>query len=108
MWFRHFRKVTDVRYYADHETNTHARERLTMTDTISRLGKATASYRLIARWEMWAGIRPTDFDPDLGQESRHFNTSQPGRACALRRNPRILLTNNGDAPVAQVDRAAVS
>lgn len=48
VWFRHFRAVTKVRYYGDHQTNSHESERLTMTNTISPLRDPDSkSYRLI-------------------------------------------------------------
>ena len=51
VWFRHFRKVRDVRYYADMVTNAQLWERITMTDTISPLRDPTSlSYRLIEEW----------------------------------------------------------
>src|SRR2546425_5470915 len=37
VWFRHFRKVKSVRYYADYITNARSWEQITMTDTISPL-----------------------------------------------------------------------
>jgi hypothetical protein len=51
VWFRHFRKVDDIRYYADFKTNAQAWDNLTMTDTISPLrDPASRSYRLIEEW----------------------------------------------------------
>jgi hypothetical protein len=51
VWFRHFRRVTDVRYQADRTTNAAAWQKLTMTDTISPLhDPKSASYMLIAGW----------------------------------------------------------
>jgi hypothetical protein len=51
VWFRHFRQVRNVRYYGDFETNAHAWERITMTDTISPLrDPSSRSYRLIEAW----------------------------------------------------------
>jgi hypothetical protein len=48
VWFRHFRAVADVRYYADFKTNAHMWERTVMTDTISPLRDSSSiSYRLI-------------------------------------------------------------
>jgi hypothetical protein len=53
VWFRHFRAVTDVRYYADFKTNAHAWERTIMTDTISPLHDVKSiSYRLIEEWKL--------------------------------------------------------
>lgn len=51
VWFRHFRRVEDVRYYSDFVTNAASWQRLTMTDTISPLHDPnSASYRLIQSW----------------------------------------------------------
>ncbi len=51
VWFRHFRKVDDIRYYGDFVTDAHAWEYLTMTATITPLRDPTSgSYRLIERW----------------------------------------------------------
>ena len=51
VWFRHFRRIKDVKYYADFETNPHNWERLVMTDTISTLREPSSmSYQLIERW----------------------------------------------------------
>jgi hypothetical protein len=51
VWFRHFRAVRDVKYFADRETNASAWEQVRMTDTISRLvDTASKSYRLIETW----------------------------------------------------------
>ena len=51
VWFRHFRKIRDVRYYADLVTNAQMWERITMIDTISPLRDPTSlSYRLIEEW----------------------------------------------------------
>jgi hypothetical protein len=51
VWFRHFRRVDSITYYADYITNAHQWERITMTDTISPLRQPdTASYRLIEEW----------------------------------------------------------
>jgi hypothetical protein len=51
IWFRHFRAVDDVRYYADYFTNVRAWEPLTMTDTISPLrDPGSKSYQLIEEW----------------------------------------------------------
>jgi hypothetical protein len=52
VWFRHFREVDDIRYYADFKTNAHDWEATTMTDTLSPLRRAdTISYRLIEEWK---------------------------------------------------------
>jgi len=51
VWFRHFREVKDVRYYADHVTNVRSWDQFTMTDTISPLhDPASKSYQLIEKW----------------------------------------------------------
>ena len=51
VWFRHFRRVLDVRYYSDRVTNAASWQQITMTDTISPLRDPnSASYRLIDSW----------------------------------------------------------
>jgi len=51
VWFRHFRLVDDVRYYADRVTNARNWESITMTDTISPLrDPSSLSYQLIDSW----------------------------------------------------------
>lgn len=51
VWFRHFRRVQAVGYYADFVTNPADWEKTIMTDTISVLNdKQGISYRLIERW----------------------------------------------------------
>jgi hypothetical protein len=51
VWFRHFRKVTNVRYYADFVTDVRSWEQIRMTDTISPLrDRDSRSYQLIERW----------------------------------------------------------
>lgn len=48
VWFRHFRRVHNVKYYADFKTNAKAWEKIIMTDTISPLvNDNTASIKLI-------------------------------------------------------------
>lgn len=48
VWFRHFRKVRDVIYFADHNTNARLWEPLTMTDAICILRDTDSkSYKLI-------------------------------------------------------------
>ena len=48
VWFRHFRRVKDVKYYADFITNAKAWESITMTDTISILrDQNSKSFKLI-------------------------------------------------------------
>jgi hypothetical protein len=52
IWFRHFRRVRDVKYYADRVTNAHKWEGIKMTNTVQILLDAdSASYRLISSWE---------------------------------------------------------
>jgi len=51
VWFRHFRKVDDVRYYGDFVKNAKSWEPLTMTATITPLrSEESASYQLIEQW----------------------------------------------------------
>lgn len=51
VWFRHFRKARDVRYYADFVTNVNSWQSITMTDTISPLrDQNSLSFRLIEKW----------------------------------------------------------
>lgn len=51
VWFRHFRRVEDVRYYGDFLTNMRNWEPITMTATITPLReRGSASYQLIERW----------------------------------------------------------
>jgi hypothetical protein len=51
VWFRHFRKVKDVRYYADYKTDARDWPRTKMTDTICPLRRDdTVSYQLIEEW----------------------------------------------------------
>ena len=48
VWFRHFRRVKDVIYFADYNTNVRLWEQYTMTDAISILRDPNSkSYRLI-------------------------------------------------------------
>ena len=52
VWFRHFRRVTDVRYYSDFVTNAASWKQIKMTDTISPLhDPKSASRQLIASWQ---------------------------------------------------------
>ena len=52
VWFRHFRKVKIVKYYADHVTNAHTWKQLIMTDTISPLRDPSRdSFKLIEEWQ---------------------------------------------------------
>jgi hypothetical protein len=51
VWFRHFRKIDDVRYYGDYTTDARKWEYLTMTATITPLRDPnSASYKLIDEW----------------------------------------------------------
>lgn len=51
VWFRHFRRIDDVRYYGDFNTNARNWEPITMTATITPLRDVTTiSYQLIRRW----------------------------------------------------------
>jgi len=53
VWFRHFRKVDDIHFYADVKTKTDVRKwnRLIMKDTISPLhNESSQSYLLIEDW----------------------------------------------------------
>lgn len=48
VWFRHFRRVDQIIYYADHVTNARSWEQIRMTDTISPLvNEGTLSLDLI-------------------------------------------------------------
>ncbi|WP_193075407.1 hypothetical protein [Pseudomonas sp. FME51] len=48
VWFRHFRAVQDVKYFADFKTNARSWDQIKMTDTISPLvNEGTASLALI-------------------------------------------------------------
>jgi hypothetical protein len=51
VWFRHFRRVDEVKYFADLVTNAASWEPITMTDTISPLKDPNSkSYKLIQGW----------------------------------------------------------
>lgn len=51
VWFRHFRRVGEVKYYSDWVTNVSDWQRLVMTDTISILNDPGGqSYQLIQAW----------------------------------------------------------
>ena len=51
VWFRHFRRVREVRYFGDYKTNAHEWPRTTMTDTICPLRRDDSiSYQLIEEW----------------------------------------------------------
>jgi hypothetical protein len=48
VWFRHFRRVKDITYFADYNTNAKSWEQYVMTDTISILRDPNSkSYKLI-------------------------------------------------------------
>jgi hypothetical protein len=51
IWFRHFRRVKNVRYYADYRTNVRTWDRVIMPDTLSILGRKTQTYRIMKQWE---------------------------------------------------------
>jgi len=56
VWFRHFRRVEVLSYYADYKTNPAAWEKTTMTDTISILHATDGiSYQLIENWQAEIG-----------------------------------------------------
>lgn len=51
VWFRHFRRVDDIRYYGDFVTNARSWKPVVMTATITPLrGRNSASHQLIDRW----------------------------------------------------------
>lgn len=51
VWFRHFRKIDDVRYYGDYVTDARKWEYLTMTATITPLRDPNSnSFKLIDEW----------------------------------------------------------
>ncbi|MBZ5530561.1 MAG: hypothetical protein LAO20_03950 [Acidobacteriia bacterium] len=51
VWFRHFRKVDEVHFYADVKTDVRKWDQLKMTDTISPLhNQSSQSYELIEEW----------------------------------------------------------
>lgn len=50
VWFRHFRRIKDVVYYSDFNTNAKSWDQYIMTDTISILKDPNSkSYKLIER-----------------------------------------------------------
>jgi hypothetical protein len=50
-WFRHFRRVKVIGYYADYVTDALSWQRILMMNTILALrNKTSASYRLIQKW----------------------------------------------------------
>jgi hypothetical protein len=52
VWFRHFRRVKNVKFYADFITNANCWSQIVMTDTISILRDASSkSYQLIDSWK---------------------------------------------------------
>lgn len=52
VWFRHFRRVKVLGYYADYKSNPATWEKTIMTDTISILHPTDGiSYQLIKRWK---------------------------------------------------------
>jgi hypothetical protein len=58
VWFRHFRRIADVRYYSDFKTNASAWKPLTMTATLTPLRKGeSGSQQLIDEW-LAAGLIP--------------------------------------------------
>jgi len=51
VWFRHFRRVDQVRYYGDFVTNANRWQQIVMTDTIARLrDSGSMSFQLIEEW----------------------------------------------------------
>jgi hypothetical protein len=61
VWFRHFRSVKKIGYFADFKTNAHAWERTVMTDTISPLRDLQSiSYRLIEEWRASVSAQAVD------------------------------------------------
>lgn len=51
LWFRHFREVEDVRYYADFVTNASIWQSIQMTGTIQKLhSPESESFKLIEKW----------------------------------------------------------
>jgi hypothetical protein len=51
VWFRHFRRVDEIRYYGDFRTNARQWEQIIMTDTISPLrDPGSRSYQLVEEW----------------------------------------------------------
>jgi len=61
VWFRHFRRVEVLGYYADYITNPARWEQTTMTDTISALHTPSSkSFTLIQRWAEAIGARQVE------------------------------------------------
>jgi hypothetical protein len=51
VWFRHFRKIDDVRYYGDFMTDAREWEYIIMTETIAPLrSPKSKTYQLIGEW----------------------------------------------------------
>ncbi len=50
VWFRHFRRVEDVRFVGDIVTDPKKLPRIPMTDTISSLSERTASFQFILKY----------------------------------------------------------
>ena len=51
IWFRHYRRVDDVRYYGDFVKDAHSWERIPMANAIGPLHDQNgAAFRLIQRW----------------------------------------------------------
>jgi len=52
VWFRHYRRVRDVKFYADFVTNARDWEMIKMTGTVQVLtDPESASYKMIEHWE---------------------------------------------------------
>lgn len=51
VWFRHFRRIENIRFYSDKVTNAKKWQHITMTDAIEPLRKPQSqSFRLIQTW----------------------------------------------------------
>lgn len=51
-WFKHFRKVKDIKYYSDYVKNPKSWKKIIMTDAISPLRDANRlSFKLIDQWK---------------------------------------------------------
>ena len=58
VWFRHFRNVKDVAYYADYEKDAHKWPRTIMINAISPLRRAdTEAWQIIEEWLEWLRSR---------------------------------------------------
>lgn len=65
VWFRHFRKISDIQYFGDFTTNVRLWEPIVMTATITPLRDPhTASYQLITRW-----LQESEANNPLGSET---------------------------------------